>query len=294
MILNRCKNAALMPLLSMVVLMSSVAYANPSCLPMAITSYEVIYCKILERGGGKNLPDFAQFQRNPPRTQALLIKRPAAKFGIVIDEPKADLDIKRVEKNIERSMSDQYSRRTTQQRGRQDYLQRDLSVSRKSVDRELTQRCYLQAKAIVCGETQYVLVDNKHNRELAPNVLNDANSMQLPLFKGSPDDEGGLNIYMTDAYRQYINKMLEIGLGGVTMSYTRFYYTRQALLEHKIDFVVRLEEMFQYLKQDKRYLAVAAGDPPVFNGLGFCMPLDEQLIVCDNTNSNWVYQLDGV
>lgn len=58
------------------------------------------------------------------------------------------------------------------------------------------------------------------------------------------------------AYHRYIGKMLSVGLGGTTISYTKLSYTFRELYEDNGDFAARFEAMFGYLKKDKAALAL--------------------------------------
>ena len=63
-----------------------VSQAAPQCQPQ--TEYEKLYCQIKAKDANVALPSFEDFRRNDPQVQALLLKRPAARWGLAVPSPK--------------------------------------------------------------------------------------------------------------------------------------------------------------------------------------------------------------
>ncbi|MCL6416522.1 hypothetical protein MIB92_12755 [Aestuariirhabdus sp. Z084] len=269
------------------------------CMPMAKTPYEKVYCEIKNQGKGKGLPDFAQFQSNTATTQALLLKRPAARLGIEL--PKSARESKpsstsSVPPGSSQENGDQVTKRPASSpramaktnpvdNGRAGLPTPDVTAS-------IATRCHQPQKSrIDCGVNRYQLQGDQPNSKLALGVLGDDNGFEFPDQNRLSKEGTGRDHYLSKSYRYYIEKMLEIGLGGSTMSYSRFYYTYVDLQDKGHDFGGRFATMFEYLKRDKRQLMVGKSADPAFEGLKQCMALDAELIVCDNLRTNWVYRL---
>ncbi|MGH1370707.1 MAG: hypothetical protein ACRBBW_01640 [Cellvibrionaceae bacterium] len=131
------------------------------------------------------------------------------------------------------------------------------------------------------------MVDNQGNQKLFAGSLGPDNQLRFPESEGTSEAR-----YWSDSYQHYIEKMLSIGLGASTMSYTKFVYTwQESQLQGQIP-QARFSAMFEYLKRDKRALAVKASyDDMTPASISWCQSLSHQLWVCDNGRRNWVYQL---
>lgn len=246
---------------------------------MPQTRYEKIYCQIAEQGGGGTLPTFEDFRRNDPQVQALLLKRPAARLGI--DMPPA------IPKDSP-SQSTRSNQPMQESRGKP----AEPESTTDPVPAGLN-NCRLNGEVITCPGQRFRLATNKPNKALAAGVLDESNRMGLPGFTGDLTDETAVRRYLSDAYDRYIAKMLEIGLGGATMSFTRFYHSFRRHESQGIDFAQRMESTFMYLKQDKRNLGVSARlNDALPESLKNCVPAGSSLIVCDNVATNWVFVQD--
>ncbi|RRJ85067.1 hypothetical protein [Aestuariirhabdus litorea] len=269
-------------------LLGGLLFASPlraDCTPMAATDYERIYCQIRSQGRGASLPDFAQFQSNPPATQRLLLRRPAQKLGIRLPDDSRGTGNKAGNAIPEPLEAEP-------QRQHESVVGRPALVTATVAPSRLAQECLQRLQGIDCAGAWYRLQPNLPNRALKRGVLEEGNRLGLPRFSGDKEDSEALGHYLSEAYRHYIHKMLEIGLGGVTMTYSRFYYSYLDLHQAGHDFVDRFETMYDYLKRDKRQLAVGGSEAPAFESLEYCMALDRRLIVCDNQRTNWVYSRD--
>lgn len=263
------------------------------CSNQARTPLEQLFCQIQVTSAGSGLPSFADFRRNQPKIQAMLLKRPARKLGLDVPVPAAAPS---VAKSREKE-----SKSTAGPRDLSEPIQ-PISVSlRANLEREKPaerskrnsfSQCEFSSKKIACKNRLYELIDNKHNRHLAKDALSETNLLGMMRFTGSVENEMELNGYLAESYALYIQKMLDIGLGGVTMSYTKFYYTFMELADTKENFSDRFETMYSFLKKDKATMLIGQRFGDQFpSGLQECMDLNESLIVCDNLTINWVYQL---
>lgn len=150
--------------------------------------------------------------------------------------------------------------------------------------------CRLEGERIHCRQRHYELALNQPNRQLEPGALEPDNRLGLAPFSGDRSDEDAVLRYLSDAYDRYIPKMLAIGLGANTMSFTTFHHGFHTLEASGVDFAQRMEQTYDLLKQDKRTLAVKAryhDELPA--DLSLCMVINPDIIVCDNVGTNWVY-----
>lgn len=98
------------------------------------------------------------------------------------------------------------------------------------------------------------------------------------------------SLYLEQSYLQYIDKMVSIGLAGVTMSYTKFHHFYDEASKSGTSFPDRMAAMFEYLKKDKQALAVdTRGHASGPDSLSACYQLDDEYIICDDVATNWIY-----
>jgi len=265
---------------------------------------EVVYCNVKAKGH-RGLPSLAEFRRNTPIMQSLLLKRPAAKYAITIPAnagrrtaaatnaaavsrsrytasgrvPEPEIKKVRIKKSIKTS-------------------NRKNPVRQKRVavpNRALTWRsqCRLQGIKIACKNLgfEYTLLNNRLNRYLDPQVFSPEHVMGLRSYAGALSDRENVHRYLGDSYRRYIQAMLDIGLAASTISYSRFYYTFDDAVKNQRDFAARFEKMYIYLKKDKQTMGVKgrySDELPV--SLKQCSWLNDSLLVCDNDKLNWIYK----
>jgi len=250
-------------------------YSGGFCLLVAENYYEQLYCEIKAQGKGKRLPSFYDFQKNNEVTQAFLLKRPAAKLGIVIVQPK------RFHPKVKEIPSTSVAINKLQ----------TVEPAEEVSWNNILDQCVFQAKEILCNGVQYQLMGNLANKNLEQGVLERSNRMNIPVYGGESSDQAALGFYLTQAYGQYIEKMLEIGLGGSTFSYAKFVYLYQDVTAKGIDFSGRFETMFGYLKQDKQQLAVSEKLPKnIHITKEHCGWLAEKTVVCDGGQKNYLYR----
>lgn len=248
---------------------------------MASTDYERLYCHLVSKGQGAGLPAFEDFRRNTPRVQALLLKRPAQRAGL--DLPSvSDAQPEREESSVSSKPPRPSQRPPTTTGPIPGTAVRGLAG------------CDLLGEVIHCPDRRLTLVRNQSNRELAPEALAEHQRLELPAFRGDPDDEQALRSYLSDAYDRYLARMLDIGLGGATMSFSQFYHSYHRHQAQGVDFAARMEATFQYLKQDKKTKTVPARlHDRLPEDIATCTVIRPQLVVCDNVATNWVYQGAG-
>jgi hypothetical protein len=269
------------------ILLPIYSYAEKFCLLVAENYYEQLYCELKALGQGKQLPDFYDFQKNNEVTQAFLIKRPAAKVGIKLALPRKSDTLNGLPSNHIASS------RSMRSEGQPSSDPVDAFVSspkiKSSVQRYMDQ-CLFRSTQILCGDERFQLVGNLNNRNLTEGVLDSSNKMGIPVYSGDRADTAALGRYLSKAYVQYVEKMLEIGLGGSTFSYAKFVYLYHDVTAKGIDFSGRFETMFGYLKRDKKNLAVSERLPvtQVVADKQCDRPV-EHLLVCDGGHKNYLY-----
>src|SRR5690606_34628322 len=185
-------------------------YAQSFCFLSASTYYEQVYCELQAKGAARDLPPFHQFKRNDENIQAVLLKRPAARAGIDLPRPKKKIPTLATSSKVEpRITSASSSGAPVSEQSRFSSVAPTSSFA----------GCELTENFIHCqAGTRYQLAANRLNHRLADTALTDDNRMALPIFTGDASDAHAVNRYLGSAYRQYIEKMHEIGLAGVTLT----------------------------------------------------------------------------
>ncbi|WP_286221163.1 hypothetical protein [Marinobacter apostichopi] len=269
--LNRSLLAALV-----LAMASGVVVAEEVCSASATTDLERLYCDVVAQGGGQGLPSQADFRRNQPQVQALLLRRPAKRLG---------LSVPAVTTEPAQSKPAPASQASTKP-PKPEPEQADSQPTRF----DQLADCALKGERIVCPDRQFKLALNQPNRALAPGVLEDQNRLGLRPFQGDRSDEQQVRAYLSGAYDRYIPKMLAIGLGANTMSFTAFHNAFHTLEDDGVDFAERMERTFQLLKQDKLNLTVQARyHDRLPENLALCEVINPDIIVCDNVATNWVF-----
>jgi len=259
------------------------------CFVQAETYYEQIYCEIKEQGKGKALPTFVDFKNNNEITQALLLKRDAAALHISIIMPKSNTlknnhlsGTARLKQNI--SLPSQHT--LNSKNSSKVNIQTGQSLSSSSNNPP----CSFMGNMISCNTLKFHQIGNKTNSALKHGALDPQNKIGLPPFIGNKAQQSKINSYLYKSYVLYIEKMLEIGLGGVTMSFTKFAYLFNDLLEKKVDFSSRFETMYSFLKKDKQQLAISEQITPANHlTIDDCFKLTNRIYICDNRARNYVY-----
>ncbi|WP_228743359.1 hypothetical protein [Marinobacter sp. F4218] len=253
-------------------LASQSLVADENCQQSARTDLERLYCQVIAEGAGQNLPSQADFRRNDPEVQALLLRGPARRLGIQMPDAEGASD--RLESPVAARPAEPVPE------------SRDPRPARRG----RLSDCRLEGERITCPDRNFDLALNRPNSELAPGVLARDNRLGLNAYEGDLANETAVRRYLSDAYDRYIPKMVEIGLGANTMSFTAFYNAFQTLEGGGVNFAGRMEQTFQLLKQDKQSLAVKARyHEELPDNLFLCDAVNRDIIVCDNVGTNWVF-----
>jgi len=245
--------------------LSSLCQADRFCFLQAQSYYEQLFCEVKAQGKGSKLPRFDEFKRSSQITQALLLKHPAKSAGLTVIMPKRSN-----EANIESPIKSTKS--TASKTG-------------------AMSNCVLQDALIECGTRRYQMLGNLSNQRLKPGSLEESSRLELPEYTGDSLNRDKVLPYLLKAYRHYVNKMMDIGLAGATMSYGTFEYLFNDLRDKGVDFNKRFETMYRYLKQDKKNIHVSETiTTPGSLRISDCGVLDQQLIACVVDGRNYLYR----
>lgn len=249
----------------------AMGWSDEFCMLLAENYHEQLYCELRGMGQGRDLPSLLDFRRNDNLTQALILKRPAGRVGIDIVLPKSpprDL-------HAPPALAERLS----------------LQPPASAESPQGNSLCRFAGVELHCSADRYRLVGNRNNRHLAEGVLDSDNRMDIPALPDAREKPEGLGSYLTLAYRQYLLKMMEIGLGGSTFSYRKFVYLFEDVAARGLDFSGRFETMFGFLKQDKRRLSVSEQLPDISRlSPHTCEQLDQTLAVCDGGWKNYLFR----
>lgn len=263
-------------------ILSASANADPFCFTLAETYYEQVYCQLQAKAQTKGLPPFNQFKKNNEAVQASLLKRPAQRNGIKLPVP-----VRKVQPPITTSVQSKIINKPQVSLLKTVASELDSSPLRKTINESKNVLfCELLANQIQCGKQLFKLIGNKANHRLANSALATDNKMALPRYQG-----GALSQYLAQAYTQYIAKMCDIGLGGVTMTYGKFAYLYQDLHTKGLDFSQRFEIMYGFLKKDKANMGVSeSSSVPSGLSLEDCSALTDVRYVCDFQGRNYIFE----
>ncbi|WP_227537967.1 hypothetical protein [Marinobacter vulgaris] len=250
------------------------ASAHDACVEDAKTELEALYCTVVSEGQGAGLPSPTDFKRNDPQVQALLLRRPAGRLGLEVPQPGTSA--------------------TADSRTQSEQADPEPEVAEPEdnppADSGQLADCRLEGQRISCPGRRFELAINQSNNKLANGVLEPDNRLGLSSFEGNRNDEEAVRRYLSDAYDRYIPKMVNIGLGANTMSFTAFHNAFHTMEDGGVDFARRMERTFTLLKQDKKHLAVKSRyHDEVPDDLSLCTFINRDILVCDNVGTNWVY-----
>lgn len=225
------------------------------------------YCQIQAAGFGAGLPSLREFKQNPEKTQRLLLLRPAQRAGVTLPEEPKPVRSRAPAKHVpERTV--------------------------KPADEVLS--CQVQGDWVLCGSQRYRLLGNSANKDLAAGALTPATQLRLAQFTGSVNDRDWVLRYLDESYRSYVDAMITIGLAGSTLSFTKFYHTFMEVQSAGANFAERMATMFEYLKEDKKAMAVKAHFSELRpSNISQCRQLNQITIVCDDVKNNWIFRLHG-
>ncbi len=269
------------------ILFPAIVYAQTDCDIQARTELEVLFCKIQNTNEGRTLPSFLDFRKNSPKIQAALLKAPARRLNLTVPQVAGSAQ-KPTNKRSLAKQQDVTSSPAVQEKSTQNYSER--TNSQQSESSHSLKECRLQRESIDCGRYHYRLATNLTNKYLRPGALDSKNKMQMQTFPSNQSNSTVIQNHLFDAYLHYIEKMLDIGLGASTMSFSKFYYTFYELQKKKENFSERFEKMYDFLKKDKATMAIKSSytdDKPT--SISQCAALNERIIVCDRKEMNWVF-----
>ena len=236
--------------------------AQSSCFELAETYYENKYCEVKQKSPGATLPAFGDFRKNAPRMQAMLLKRKAEAAGIDLQMPgaaKKKLPLKK-------------------------------SLLDTSVSSPVVHSCELKQALITCSDGQFVLTGNKRNSNISRTALQSSNRLTLNNYDGDLNDRQEVIAFLTVQYTRYLEKMLALGLGGVTMSFTKFHTLFWEIENKGADFSKRFETMYEYLKKDKSAIGVSERASSIAGiTIDACARLTSNMFTCDNNTTNSIY-----
>jgi len=263
--------------------LAASAKADQFCFALATTYYEQVYCQLQAKAQTKGLPPFNQFKKNNEVVQASLLKRPAERNGIKLPAP-----MRKVQSPVATITPPKIINKPLVSGPKAVVNEPEAKPSRStSIESKNSLGCELLANQIHCGNQKFKLVGNKANHRLANSALSIDNKMDLPTYQG-----GVLSHYLAQAYTQYIGKMCDIGLCGVTMTYGKFAYLYQDLHTKGLDFSQRFEIMYGFLKKDKASMGVSeSSSAPKGLSLHNCSPLGDVRYICDHQGRNYIFEL---
>ena len=278
-------------LLSTAILMSNANALYEDCALQAKSALEICYCEVKAKGKGSTLPNLHEFQKNPASTQRLLLKKPARQAGVTLPP-----DENRNSPTPQKTHSAN-SRPTPSPPAKEDGSENSAINSRPApTPRAINManalgNCRFQGDSIMCASARYQRQNNLQKAELASLALSSRNTLELP-HRGAASFQNSSDIaYLSAIYPLYIEKMLSIGLGDSTMSFTRFVALYEEIMKQGKSFTLRFANMFELLKTERKTNSVkrrySAALP---TSLQQCMPANQHIIVCDNINKNWVYR----
>lgn len=265
------------PLLQLAILstlaINPAVFASPQCHEMARTALEHSYCDVKASGQGKTLPPLNEFRGNSKKIQRFLLKTPARRAGVTLPELSSD----------EPSQTEAKGNATKA-------VTSSAASSAPAPAANSLASCALNNEQILCQNTRFSLATNLPNTVLNADALSKKNRLLLPGRNEARYAETSDLIYLSESYPVYLKKMLSIGLGDSTMSFTRFAGLYDDIRSRNGNFAQRFYDMFELLKKEKKSNAVKPRYSNTFpESLEQCMQATRRIIVCDNVKKNWVY-----
>lgn len=243
-----------------------------SCFLEAQSYYEQIYCEVKSNGKGRALPSFTDFKKNNEMTQALLLKRDALSLRIDFKMPARKNTVTTTKPSTTIASTLKTRQKTASEHG----------------------SCALAQQQIRCGATRFELQANRKNKHLPARALSASNRLELSTFNDNKNDAQAFGAYLTRSYVKYLESMQSIGLAGVTMPYSRFYFLFSDLKAKGVDARARFAQMFEYLKQDKSRNAVSEYiEAPAELSINDCAKVNQTLFVCDHHRRNYLFLRSG-
>lgn len=283
----------------------SWAQTQQECLTQARSPLEESYCKIRAVNPSAPLPSLQELRKNPEKTQRLLLRRPAQQAGISLPPETSSkprlLEKTRSEPAVQSSQKAEEDKKVKTGRAKavpaspSGWAQFAQPVQRESLPDSFAPShagdCQFKGSQLQCGREVYELVGNVSNSRLKADALDPNQTVVFAEYTDALDDEHAVMVHLADAYRHYIESMLEIGLGAATLSFTKFYHAFYESHSNGSAFGKRMTAMFEFLKKDKASMGVQAHyNDALPEDFSQCMSISEMLYVCDNVQQNWIYR----
>ncbi|MFO1370063.1 MAG: hypothetical protein U1F46_13800 [Marinagarivorans sp.] len=256
-------------------LSSLAAAADDSCKGQ--TPMELSYCTLIARGA-TGLPALYEFRKNSPATQYLLLKRPAAKFAVVLPAPAAKA------KPIELTPTPEAPQTEQTQPAR---AHPPSKITSTLTTTGAPSGCQLANETISCGNQRFRLQWNKPKAALTPEALAPGNQL---VFPPEPKDPADQKDYLVNCFALYVQKMLLLGLGNTTLSFDKFAAIYATARAERFDFAARFESMYHFLKEERKTLQPPKGfGHSVPARIDDCQPINDSLWSCQTAEQHWVF-----
>jgi len=263
-----------------------LAYSqNRDCLEQAGTPLVKTYCQIVAKDPGAKLPNIGDFKKNPPQIQRLLLSQYSERLHIPLPGEPEQKDSQSTY-STSRTRMPQVSATATS-------LPVNAVTRRAPTEHRIAlTNCELDKDKIRCQTELYELQVNKKINQLLGDVFSAENELRMPSKdKTKFADDSDYN-YLSYIYPMYVYKMLDLGLGDSTMSFTKFAAVYWQSKRDGSNFTERFRQTYNTLKIERSSNAMKARYRDNYpNNLGQCMRMDEKIILCDDMHQNWIYKL---
>lgn len=257
------------------------AQNHQQCMAQANTALEQALCELRKLNPNAALPNIEEFKKNAPRIQHLLLKREAQHFGIALPEVTKQKPAGKASP----SLNNKTERDTA---GGQALEKTSARISKKAS----LAGCTLLNEHIRCQKQRYELVKNKKNNQLKAEAFSSHNELIFGEKAESHYASQSDFQYLSAIYPIYIYKMLDIGLGDSTMSFTKFATVYWQSKKDNSGFSERFRRIYNQLKVEKsRNQIQGRYSDTLPENIDSCMRMDSKIIICDNKHQNWVYKL---
>jgi hypothetical protein len=249
------------------------------------TLLEVSYCSLVARGAS-GLPPLYEFRKNTPDTQYLLLKRPAAKYAVVLPVPTRKAKPAAI-KPIEPALANPTTPPSSTKIPASTHSRSAIPVPVKVSSNQSIAGCRLANEIISCGNQRFALQWNKPKNALKPEALGPGNQL---IFPPEPKNPAAQNDYLLDCFVLYVQKMLVLGLGNTTLTFDKFAAIYAAAKTERFDFAGRFERMYHFLKEERKTLQPPKGfGHQIPTQLDECQPIDDTLWSCQTAEQHWIF-----
>ena len=253
------------------------AEAQPTqCQQQFSEHYLQVHCELVSRAY-RGLPSLNEFRRLPAYHQFLLLKRPAKRFRIPLQEALGDKSSPRSMANSPDNHHESHSSRRNNDSTKQDEI-----------------KCSAEREYLTCDSHTFLRLWNQPK----PNTLQNKQLARLPEILFLSEERAGLKA----AYAQYLSFLLAAGMADTAMSLTRFILICEAIIdqlgsadEQLLVLNNRFELMRNKILEERERLVLpkqTTNSAPSSAVACEHYTLSEfsEIWVCDNVNDTWVYQ----